>query len=567
MNRTVETWARSVDDWVQKVVDTESIRHETSVINEDGSGSQLSQIFGNIDQSSIDSGVALPLYDTIGDQNPSYNKGLLTCMKQRSRQAVADLTNRRMLKKAVEEQRRYMDICEQLQKPFPLSFSDICEMEETLAGIYQSMGTMEGREEARKIFHALLQQEMALPEADKDKAREGRLYHQYSKIYIGIGGTEEIRLACLYSSRAFDILQKVSPVSLELVKESAKVLYQAFQKTPSPHEAMALDDYTKETFGFTLNEAEPGNVLGMSQLLEKCRHLGFDVDQDGFRFDVCDLRLNSPVRGISPLHYAVQLGNSEFLGRMLDYITDIDVREEKNHVTPLLLACSLKDSIIVELLLSKDARVTARDRYDCNGLHLCQSARGGTKVARLLLEHEIGGVPAAAMLMNATNGKRQTALYMASSMGNKAMVELLLKKQVSPNTSGPGGWTALMATVNARMNNIELKREIVTLLVMGGADPTIQDDLGHSAIDICNDSQLRDQLKTLATHYQQAGKSERGDTPLTPTSSRFSFRTTEGVSSNINISATNSRSGADLTTNAVPSLRKSSIRFWKRKYG
>ena len=473
----VEQWNKTADEVVESVVDTASHRSPQSTIHDHDLGSLKDDITQSEGGESRDSGVDFPDLRARRHLRPAaaYSEDFLSCIMRETQSAAAEFAKRGMFQKAVETQKDFIRYREQLCASRPLRFSERCEMEEILVSMYLEMKTVDSREEATKILEKLLDREARLAPDEKNQLREARLCHQLSKILLESGSDSDIRDAKGYAFEAFNARVAAEPRPVELVKESAQVLYQILVKI-SPIEAQGLDRYTTEYVGFSVKE-DPSH----GEALMWCKKMGFDAEQEGFRFDICDASLQPPLNDMAPLHLAVKSKVEGILEHMLNATVNLEVEEQEDLATPLLIACTNKDKLVVRLLLERGAKADARDRVGRTGLHRCQSAKGGTAVAGLLLDHEEGR-----HLLNATDNMHQTALHMAAKMGNTEMVDLLLSKQADPNVDALGEGTALMAAIRAKMQGKKqgTKARIVERLLESGADPWRQHGR-ESAMSLC----------------------------------------------------------------------------------
>jgi ankyrin repeat protein len=97
---------------------------------------------------------------------------------------------------------------------------------------------------------------------------------------------------------------------------------------------------------------------------------------------------------------------------------------------------------------------------------------------------------------------QNTALHLAASKGNIPMVALLLDHGAEADILGPGGFTPLMAAVEATMKNPATKIGVLEELIRHGADPTKQDVRGLTAADLANDAQIQKMLQKWMKQFQ-----------------------------------------------------------------
>ena len=119
----------------------------------------------------------------------------------------------------------------------------------------------------------------------------------------------------------------------------------------------------------------------------------------------------------TPIHLASENGHLGIVRRLLGYKVRIDAANDKGN-TPLHVAIIKGHVEIVKLLLSHGANVNAQDQvYLATPLHWALSARR-IEVAHLLLDQVVD--------LGIENKDGSTALHLASSMGDAAIVRRLL---------------------------------------------------------------------------------------------------------------------------------------------
>jgi ankyrin repeat protein len=124
-------------------------------------------------------------------------------------------------------------------------------------------------------------------------------------------------------------------------------------------------------------------------------------------------------------------------------------------------------------------------------LHLA-AAFGTPEAAQLLLER---GAPVDAV---STNAQKNQPLHAALALGrNPETIRILLEAGADPNARQTGGYTAIFSAAAAN------RRDLVELLVTGGADPAILNDFGQSAAGFARErghAELADWLESLPSH-------------------------------------------------------------------
>ncbi|SPO06055.1 uncharacterized protein DNG_08744 [Cephalotrichum gorgonifer] len=386
-------------------------------------------------------------------------------------------------------QRRVIEYRARFPHDTPVPIEVMWRDEIKLAEIYRCMGSFDRAEgHLRRVVGQLSAENLDKPGL-KDSML-AKLYHDLGRICVDAGKSSA---GCEYLSEAFELLVKSSAAEatpLPLLRSVGTMLYGIYFDTGMTEAAQVLDAHAEELCGLSL------------KTLAWCQKQGFDTEHDTFRFDECDTRVDSPVKGMTPLHVAVKEHKDEILGHMLTSgRLNLEVTEDRDGATPFLLACFGQDTVIVKLLLQHGAIATATDNLQRNGLHLCQSSTGGTGVARLLIE----GHPA--IKINAQDIYRNTALHLAASAGNSKMVLLLLNHRADPNICDPrelradpnicgqGGYSPLMGAVQARSKSRDAKLEILKALLDAGADVSQKYWDGQTAADLANDGEVRKMLQ------------------------------------------------------------------------
>ncbi|RYP89764.1 hypothetical protein DL770_004106 [Monosporascus sp. CRB-9-2] len=351
----------------------------------------------------------------------------------------------------------------------PFTFPERAEMEEKLAKIYLDIDTEGSVEEAEKILRNLLAQEVNLePSSSKsgrDAVREARLQHKLSSLYLKLGKLNAAEKIAILATKG---RLNIKPIDANVVRGYAAVWKNALLQKEEFDEAEGIDDWIDEI----LEGKDEDDARAW------CRSFGFDVDSETFRFDVCDSRPSSPLWGSSPLHAAVEREELEKVRLMLSGSVSLETPEEKDFATPLLVACSTRNSKIVELLLRHGSDINARDRNNRSALHRCQDNTGGTAVAQLLHDHELRRFD-----VDELDRYKKAAIHMASEMGNTKMLRWLLKHNANVNAIGPGGCTPLMLAIESGIP-IERKEKVIAILFENGADARTRNSKSQTAMGV-----------------------------------------------------------------------------------
>lgn len=168
--------------------------------------------------------------------------------------------------------------------------------------------------------------------------------------------------------------------------------------------------------------------------------------------------------GWMPLHHAVASGSEDAARLLIDSGGDVNHAVEKTGITPLMIACKTRNTLLVELLLDKGADATARDALGGTAL-LGAVISGDVRIAKQLLQ-------AAPNLINDTEYLERCALSYAVLHGDgTAMIELLLASELLEyNKKDKFGQSALSFAVRLQ------KRTATKLLLASGKFDLLSED-------------------------------------------------------------------------------------------
>lgn len=147
--------------------------------------------------------------------------------------------------------------------------------------------------------------------------------------------------------------------------------------------------------------------------------------------------------------------------------------------TPLMMACSRKEAEqVVELLLSKEAEVNAKNNNGQTALHFCAS-KVNLDIARTLL----GQKPPASARIKDKRG--QLPLHRAAAVGSVPMIKALLDAKSPLNATDMDGMTALHHAMSEGHGDAAL------LLLTMGAEFDKKDNDEHVPLDLAPDAKTR----------------------------------------------------------------------------
>lgn len=192
----------------------------------------------------------------------------------------------------------------------------------------------------------------------------------------------------------------------------------------------------------------------------------------------------------SNLHLASSMSACKIARWLLQLGFDVNTNDEFN-VTPLFEARTCE---MIQLLIDNGAIVDAMDRVNETPLLDARTIEtadlliknganfeyiGGQGCSLLMFAAERGYVDIVRYLLSLganpnTKNYGQTAIQKAAAWDELEIVQMLLDAGADPNMQDADGWTALMSCRSP---------ECAHLLVIGGADPTITNDIGASAYD------------------------------------------------------------------------------------
>ncbi|MBP2097479.1 ankyrin repeat domain-containing protein [Enterococcus rivorum] len=157
-----------------------------------------------------------------------------------------------------------------------------------------------------------------------------------------------------------------------------------------------------------------------------------------------------------------------------DETYSIDEVNEKNE-TSLLIATHQNLIEIAKALIDAGANINQQDAIS-DSPYLFAGAQGRTEILAYMLDKQVPDQ----QKFNRFGG---TALIPAAEKGHLENVKLLLRDgRVNLNHQNHSGYTALIEAVALR-DGSEVYQEIVKVLLENGADKTLRDNTGRSAVD------------------------------------------------------------------------------------
>lgn len=180
-----------------------------------------------------------------------------------------------------------------------------------------------------------------------------------------------------------------------------------------------------------------------------------------------------------PVHWAVSYNHLPIVQTLVQKKSfDPDVTDGSGW-TPLMMACSRKDAEqIVDLLLSKEADVNAKNNNGQTALHFCAS-KINLDIARTLMAQK---PPASARIKDK---RGQLPLHRAAAVGSVPMMKALLDAKSPLDATDMDGMTALHHAMSEGHGDAAL------LLLTRGADFSKKDKDDHVPLDLAPDAKTR----------------------------------------------------------------------------
>uniref|UniRef100_A0A8I5N8R2 Poly [ADP-ribose] polymerase n=1 Tax=Papio anubis TaxID=9555 RepID=A0A8I5N8R2_PAPAN len=248
----------------------------------------------------------------------------------------------------------------------------------------------------------------------------------------------------------------------------------------------------------------------LRELLEACRN--GDVSRVKRLVDAANVNAKDMAgRKSSPLHFAAGFGRKDVVEHLLQMGANVHARDDGGLI-PLHNACSFGHAEVVSLLLCQGADPNARDNWNYTPLHEA-AIKGKIDVCIVLLQH--GADP------NIRNTDGKSALDLADPSA-KAVLTGEYKKDELLEAARSGNEEKLMALLTplnvnchasdgrkhgACVNAMDLwqftplheaasknRVEVCSLLLSHGADPTLVNCHGKSAVDMAPTPELRERL-------------------------------------------------------------------------
>ncbi|CAD6196866.1 unnamed protein product [Caenorhabditis auriculariae] len=245
----------------------------------------------------------------------------------------------------------------------------------------------------------------ALP-TSMNSAQIAQLFDEVEK------GISDLQFALTADASAF---RNASGESLLIV--AARVNNERVAKQLVVLDPDAIDETDNEGWSSLLNCSQYGHISILRTLLEN----GAAVDQPD-------------LLGWSPLMWAVYKNHGEAVDYLLNYKAHVNLIDEEDGLTPLIVASGRGFAGIVEKLIDADCQINACDKFGSTAL-IWAARKGHLPVAQMLLN--------AGAEVDAVGMYSSTALMLAARGNFLPVVDLLLTRMPNVNVVDSNGLSAL----------------------------------------------------------------------------------------------------------------------------
>jgi hypothetical protein len=187
--------------------------------------------------------------------------------------------------------------------------------------------------------------------------------------------------------------------------------------------------------------------------------------------------------GNTPLHLAVRVGCAATAQTLIEAKADVNAKNVRGE-TPLMLAAMFADRAFLELLLKNGADVAAKDRYGRTAVFFPPSGPDRFYFMMRSVSAE-DRATALELLKNAgsdMNGRMENGDTLLTSFGFwPEMLTKLIALGADINGRGSTGQTLLIRAV--QHGTPSDRNPLIKLLLSLGADPSIKDERGQTAMD------------------------------------------------------------------------------------
>ncbi|KAK9416538.1 hypothetical protein SUNI508_09644 [Seiridium unicorne] len=447
-------------------------------------------------------------------------------------QRFVDACRNRKYKEAATCQRRIIDLRDNLSASVPFPLATRIEANLRQAVILLMCEDVDGADRSLFPDLGMLSQQRGLQHRG-DTMAWGVLCAKVGFLYMRSTAKDDLEKAKDYLNRSLNSLVEVKPNPAEHLFAIAQCLADLYDFTTNDAtSAEGMVEWLSQKTG--LDTFRKIAVSRVSTAIDWCKSNGFGFDNQ--RFDV------------SAMEHAIKQNEPAQLETMLTFTE----RTHPSSTLPsrlLLTAAETRNLTISQLLFEHKANVDAVDEEGKTVLHRCLycrdpakehgSKRDGSKIAGFFLsknsrlldkrDHsgktalyvacDVGYVEMVSFLLgieanaNITENNAQTPLYMACERGRRQIVRCLLEKakDLELDARGPGGQTPLIVAVQYAAAHAEGK-SIVEQLLKKGADPSIEDNTGKTAVSYVGGiwaSDLKSTLKNARNKSSDSASAQR----------------------------------------------------------
>ncbi len=207
--------------------------------------------------------------------------------------------------------------------------------------------------------------------------------------------------------------------------------------------------------------------------------------------------------GVTPLFLAARMGRKDIIERLFEAKADVNLKSGSLAMTPLHVAICNRHIEVIEYLVAKKADLEATDFKGQRPLYLATSKKA-IEAMNVLID--------AGADINALSGKdvKNTALHLAISLNNLALVNLLLQKGADTEVRNSNRLLPLYFAVETA------KTEIIETLLRNGADVNgANDRKNYTALHFAAQCDQKDTCELLLQNGADIeAKTTRGNPPL-----------------------------------------------------
>lgn len=192
--------------------------------------------------------------------------------------------------------------------------------------------------------------------------------------------------------------------------------------------------------------------------------------------------------GWTPLHRAAQKGHVDVVKELIKCQGDVNAAK-KNGNTPLHSAAWNGHAETVRELIKAGANLNAKSNIGDTSLH---SATWQNRVAVVqeLIQANVD--------INARKKNGDTALHLAARRDNFDVAKELISANANINAVNDEGYTPLFVAVESSKS-----KQLISLLLRSGADPSHQNKQGKTALDMCSNDDMAKWMEEEQDKYAQ----------------------------------------------------------------